>query len=643
MTNNKKILYSRGTSKFDNKPDQREVDDFAAFAQSILSDIGGAKGEQYICAPFSLGVHNNPKRNPGQAHWRLKKLVAARRWMPFDYDGFKDAATCKRWREWLDASNLSAAIYTTSSHTPQKPRARAIFELSRAVTREESLRLGAVMEKMQRDALGADFVKFDFSVYHSEQPCYLPVRGSKAQTFSGESLDVDALLSSPVCPLVLTRGVDITGNTRGLDALTKALAGKGWTGWPEIKMKDGEKRRDKMLSYAGHLQATGKTQSEIERLCLSANQEHMADLLGDTVVLDIARRYPGKISLPGVTGQSPAPRFTLRTVSDLGTLPPLSWHVKGLLPRQGLAVLFGASGSGKSFLTLDLGVALARGGSWFGYKTTPCPVIYVALEGTSGITNRLKAWEKFHVQQIPDQFRVMIDRLSLFNGGDIEPFAKQLLDSGLTDGVIFIDTLAQSAPEADENGSQDMGRIIQHAQGLQRLTGSLVVLVHHTGKDLNKGARGHSSLTAALDAAIEVRKDSKGRVWSIAKAKDGVDGVPHAFRLESVDLGADADGDPVTSCVCVRDLSAIAHTKPPKPKGANQCIALREINALLLRAQQPALGGAKTIPTEEAITATASALACDQKHKRERAATAINGLVGAGILEHKDEALCLTS
>lgn len=641
MTNNKRILYSRGSSKFDNRPDQREVDDFAAFAQSILSDIGGAKGEQYICAPFSLGDHNNPEKHPGQAHWRLKKLVANRRWMPFDYDGFKDAAACTAWREWLEASALSAVIYTTSSHTPEKPRARAIFELSRAVTREESLRLGEVMEQMQRDALGPDFVKFDPSVYQSEQPCYLPVSGNKEQTFSGESLDVDALLSNPASELVLPKDFDVPRNTGGVSALTKALAGKGWTEWPGIKMKDGEKRRDKMLSFAGHLQAMGKTQSEIEQLCLSANQEHMADLLEEKVVLDLARRYPGKISQPEAV-PVPSPRFTLRTASDLNTLPSLSWHVKGLLPRQGLAALFGASGSGKSFLTLDLGIALVRGEPWFGYKTTPCPVIYVALEGTSGITNRLKAWEKHHGRKIPDQFRVVIDRLSLFNGGDIEPFAEQLLNSKLTDGVIFIDTLAQSAPEADENGSQDMGRIIQQAQDLQRLTGSLVVLVHHTGKDLSKGARGHSSLTAALDAAIEVRKDTSGRVWSIAKAKDGVDGVPHGFRLESVDLGADSDGDPVTSCVCVRDLMAITQTKPLKPKGANQRIALREINTLLLRTPQPAVG-AKTILTEEAITAIASALTCDPRHKRERAATSINGLVGGGLVEQKDGALCLTS
>jgi hypothetical protein len=188
-----KIHYSRGINTYDKLPEQREAVDFAAFAKAILADVGKAKGEQFICTPFSRGLHDNPEKNPGENHWRLKKLVMARRWLPLDYDGFKDAAACKQWREWLGSQYLAVVIYTTSSHTEISPRARAIVELSRPVTREESIQLGPIFEKIQQDALGVDFVKFDKSVYQSEQPCYLPVRGSKGKIFNGKPLDVDSL------------------------------------------------------------------------------------------------------------------------------------------------------------------------------------------------------------------------------------------------------------------------------------------------------------------------------------------------------------------------------------------------------------------------------------------------------------------
>ena len=68
--------------------------------------------------------------------------------------------------------------------------------------------------------------------------------------------------------------------------------------------------------------------------------------------------------------------------------------------------------------------------------------------------------------------------------------------------VVFLDTLNRAAPTADENSSKDMGEILSAAKLLQSLINGLVVLVHHTGKDATKGLRGHSSLFAALDAAV---------------------------------------------------------------------------------------------------------------------------------------------
>lgn len=337
-----------------------------------------------------------------------------------------------------------------------------------------------------------------------------------------------------------------------------------------------------------------------------------------------------------------ATRYALKTVAELKALPPASWRVKGILPERGLASIYGPSGSGKTFVVLDLGISISIGRVWFRHKTAACPVTYVALEGSFGITNRLKAWEQYHGESITNNFRVVTDHLSLFHDGDIEEFAGVLLENGAEGGVVFIDTLNQSAPEADENTSKDMGRIISRAMRLQELTNSLVVLVHHTGKDAGKGLRGHSSLHAALDAAIEVKNDAKSRVWSLSKNKDGVDGIPNSFRLEIVKLGKDADGEEITSCVVLPDSHAVFKAAPKKPKGANQTIALKEINRLIRAVPAQPRSGSIKINTEDAIAAIGDALTCPDKRKRERAQTAINGLVAADIISQKDSQLWLS-
>ncbi len=114
--------------------------------------------------------------------------------------------------------------------------------------------------------------------------------------------------------------------------------------------------------------------------------------------------------------------------------------------------------------------------------------------------------------------------------------------------VILLDTLNRAAPTADENSSKDMGTILKSASQIAHATEGFVILVHHTGKDNTRGMRGHSSLFAAMDGAIEVARDQAGRSWSVAKTKDGADGRCVKFRLAVHQLGKDTDGEDITSC-----------------------------------------------------------------------------------------------
>lgn len=235
-------------------------------------------------------------------------------------------------------------------------------------------------------------------------------------------------------------------------------------------------------------------------------------------------------------------RFNLLRDDDLPHLPPMRWLVKGVLPESGLAAIYGPPSSGKSFLCLDLAIAIAAGTRWFGAKVSPMPVVYLWLEGASGFRRRAEAWKLINKKPLPDQLRYILQPFKLTEPADIHDLA-QTLPAG---AVVFIDTLNKAAPQTDENSNPEMGKLIEAARTLQAHTGGLVVLVHHTGKNPSAGLRGHSSLLAALDTAIEVTRENAIRHWNLVKQKDGADGCKHSFTLQEVVLGTDEDGDPIS-------------------------------------------------------------------------------------------------
>lgn len=335
----------------------------------------------------------------------------------------------------------------------------------------------------------------------------------------------------------------------------------------------------------------------------------------------------------------PEPRYRLLGSADLHALPPLAWRVRGVLPAQGLASVYGPSASGKSFLMLDMATAIAEGRDWFGYRVDACPVVLVCLEGAAGLRLRVAAWERHHGRALPADLRLVLQPFKLTEAQDVQDMAAAVLSAG-AGAVTFIDTLNASAPGIDENASRDMGIVLEAAKTLQALTGGLVAAVHHSGKDATKGLRGHSSLFAALDAAIEVTRDGDRREWKVAKAKDGADGDAHPFRLEVVQLAPDSDGEPVSSCVVRREMCAAEVVRVKLPQGGNQRIVLNSLRPMFKVSPHFGMGGAPPsrpcIELQVALGTAAAALPCASDRRTERAREAITGLVARGVLGCED-------
>ncbi|MEO6421423.1 MAG: AAA family ATPase [Candidatus Nitrotoga sp.] len=339
--------------------------------------------------------------------------------------------------------------------------------------------------------------------------------------------------------------------------------------------------------------------------------------------------------------QSFVMRYKLLTGADLCNAPPMRWMVRGVLPVEGLAAVYGASGSGKSFLILDMGCAVAGGADeWFGRRVTQAPVTYVCLEDEAGAGKRVQAWSLHHGKPLPDALRFITQPFDLLSD-DVGDLARAVIAGGGAGGVLILDTLNRAAPGADENSSVDMGNLIAAAKQLQSLIGGLVLLVHHTGKDSTKGLRGHSSLYAALDGAVEVIKTGTRWAWSVAKCKDDVTGDAHPFKLEIVPVGNDVEGEAITSCVIVPDESTQAIQKKIPTLGSNQGIAHKALGEPLRMSQNIGKGGAPEgrpcITFDDALIVVAELMPVEAKHQKQRAKEAIAGLVRKGIMGMKGE------
>jgi putative DNA primase/helicase len=227
-----------------------------------------------------------------------------------------------------------------------------------------------------------------------------------------------------------------------------------------------------------------------------------------------------------------------------------------MLPERRTTLVCGPSNCGKTFFVTDLCAAIVRGALWMGRKTEEGIVLYLAAESPISLRLRLEAYQKHHGVVLP-YFAVVQNPVNLFKDDKDE---KAIIETarmleymfGKKVRLIVCDTLARVSAGANENAGLDMGRIIESVDRIRDACKAHVLLIHHTGKQAEAGARGWSGLTAAVDTEIRVVATATGRYAEITKDRDlGVKGERIGFALETVELGVSKWGDAVTSCVVV--------------------------------------------------------------------------------------------
>ncbi|WP_313527616.1 AAA family ATPase [Anaerotignum sp.] len=212
--------------------------------------------------------------------------------------------------------------------------------------------------------------------------------------------------------------------------------------------------------------------------------------------------------------------------------PPLAFSIEKLLP-QGIFILAGSGKIGKSWLSLDMCIAVSTGGKLWGFNAYEGEVLYLALEDTHP---RLKErLERIQGEtENTEKLHLAISSLGITDG--LIEQIKAFISANPNTRLIVIDTL-----ERIRNSEQDKSMYSCDYRDINKLREALegntatLLLVHHTRKmydpDPLNTLSGSTGLVGAVDGVWvlekEKRTEGKGKLTIANRDTEG-----YCFKVE---------------------------------------------------------------------------------------------------------------
>jgi hypothetical protein len=255
-----------------------------------------------------------------------------------------------------------------------------------------------------------------------------------------------------------------------------------------------------------------------------------------------------------------------------------NWLFKGVLARGETSAWIAPPGGMKSALMAELSVYSAADLDWHGKKKKggPVGVVYFALERADLVERRIKAHcRRLGLKSVP--IVVVAATFGLIKPDAVMKVIATIGEAaaalGVDIGLIIFDTFAKliAAGGGDENQAKDQGAVFTNLQRVKDATGGPhIALVGHTGKDVQKGARGSNAILGDADVMVGINGDIV-RTATVTKANDIPDGPLFSFTSEVHDFGPDEDGDPITvNIVSSDDVALLAPSKRESKLSPNQ-------------------------------------------------------------------------
>lgn len=269
---------------------------------------------------------------------------------------------------------------------------------------------------------------------------------------------------------------------------------------------------------------------------------------------DVGERIERMVSLLSRVEQqrkNPGARVPVLKLSALREAAgQVAWVVKHVLPAESIGVMFGGSGTFKSFVAIDCALHVAHGLPWMGRKTRTGPVLYIAAEGGAGLWNRVDAWHRQRGLKWQDaDFNVVPVAL------DLAVDAWRVVDAaqavGVVPAMVVVDTLSQTFTGEENSANEVAAYLRELGLRFRSLWRCAVLVVHHSGHNATERPRGSSAIKSNVDFMFGVHRDEREMMATLCceKQKDGELFRDAVFSLSVAELGHDEDNDPITSLV----------------------------------------------------------------------------------------------
>lgn len=351
-------------------------------------------------------------------------------------------------------------------------------------------------------------------------------------------------------------------------------------------IEDARRIREGRLSDVSQLTYTGKLRENAEELVLAFKEDGEESFwkLYDVFTVEHPRMgdWIGAIKTASAPDEKQAEeaekddRFIVKNgkriiklwgIEDIYALPEPDYLIEPIFPRVGVSIIYGKSGTGKTFTALNIGLSIAHGKAWMERDVKQGNVFYINSEGTSSLGKRIKAWYSENKPLAPSPcFRIIPWGL------DLKEYLTTLLDT-IEDmaeeqrpDIIIFDNFSMCA-DIDQSKQNEVAPILKILNELAQSLQCHIMILHHTNKedDFNGSMafRNHTDVMIALKKEDDADKHSP-ILFCSKKARDEDLFGDIRTELKQVTLYVKEDTlQPVTSCVVVPS------EKPSKSNGLN--------------------------------------------------------------------------
>lgn len=264
------------------------------------------------------------------------------------------------------------------------------------------------------------------------------------------------------------------------------------------------------------------------------------------------------------------------SIEEVIKMPPVPWLIENYIPTNSMAMIYGAPGSGKTFLALDMALHIANGLEWHEKQSKQGSVFYIAGEGVGGLRKRLQAWHIYKNIKPSSHCHIIPQAVPLLEDEAIDNLITTIdqLSNGNTALVVF-DTVARCMT-GDENSANDMGQAIQAMDKIRNKFNCAVLPIHHSGKDKDRGARGSTAMIGAVDVSLKVDRQENMLALITEKQKDSEAEKVRWFDSKVIELEQTLDLGEESSLVLELSENNIKPQKKMTPAQFELMKALRE-------------------------------------------------------------------